>query len=107
MSSITIKNCHPDICKVLRRDGVRVRGNKYLTAAHILDQAGVLDHLLMIYERSDDKSLTGILDCVEKSINVGRIISGDKPDDKIKTASPSDTEPEEPSIVPKPLRFSS
>ncbi len=107
MSSITIKNCHPDICEVLRRDGVRVRGNKYLTAAYILDQAGVLDHLLMIYERSDDNSITGILNCVEKSIDVGRIISEDKPADKIKTASQSDTEPEKPSIAPKPLRFSS
>lgn len=101
MSSVTIKDCNPDIAKKLRDGGVSRRGSQWLEAADILDRAGILDHLLMIHKKSNNNDL---LDIITKSVEVGKIISGsspipDKPiEDKTTVKEPTTTQA-------KPLKF--
>ena len=75
MSRITIQGPSIEIVERLRSKGVSHLGNRYLTAAHILDKSGVIDHLITMYENGVHEQ-TSLLDMIEKSVEIGRIISG-------------------------------
>ena len=75
MSRITILDVETDIADRLRDKGVSHLGNKYLKAAHIIEKAGVIDHLITMYENGVHEQ-TSLLDMLEKSVEIGRIISG-------------------------------
>ena len=77
MSRITINNVDDDIADVLRQEGLSRLGPKYLKAAHILDQSGILQHLLLMYDNGQHEK-TSLLDIIEKAVGIGRIIEGDQ-----------------------------
>lgn len=97
MSRVTIQDVDSDIAERLRDKGVTYLGNKYLKAAYIMEQAGVIDHLITMYDNGIHQQ-TSLLDMIEKSVEIGRIISGHGFDSAIQvTPKPPAPEPiEEP-----------
>lgn len=80
-NKITIQRLDDDITDHLRKKGITKEANRFLRAAFILDQAGALDHLLLMYENGIHEK-TSLLDMIEKSVNIGRLIKGEPVSEK-------------------------
>ena len=74
MNKVTIQKVSDEITDYLRDNGVTSEGNKFLKAGHIMKQAGILEHLIMMYDNGQCDDLLGL---IEKSVSIGRIIKGD------------------------------
>lgn len=81
MAQVTIKNADDNVADRLRAEGFSRLGPKYLEAAHILDQCDILQHMLIMYSNANKPTdRTSLLNIVEKSVGIGRIIDGSEQD---------------------------
>ena len=75
-NKVTIQKVSDEIAEYLRDKGVTSEGNKFLKAGKILKDAGILEHLIMMHDNGLQDQV-GLLDLVEKSVSIGRIIKGE------------------------------
>ncbi len=96
MARITIKDVSEPLADHLRASGMSKRGNQYLRAAKILDDAELLDHLLVM---NDSGKHGGALDILEKLIGIGKVIAGET------VTIDADIQDPEPAREQKPVKF--
>ena len=101
MNKVTIQKVSDDIADCLRDHGVSSEGNKFLKAGKILKDAGILEHLIMMYDNQQHQD--GLLDLIEKSVSIGRIIKGELGTSTLPAAVAKEPEPEPEDNDPPPM----
>lgn len=95
MNKITIQKVPDKIADYLRHSGVSSEGNKFLKAGKIMKDAGILEHLIMMYDNQNPDT-EQLLELIEKSVSIGRIIRGESPKTPVQPVTKEpDPEPEE------------
>ncbi len=74
-NKVTIQKVSDELADCLRDNGVSSEGNKFLKAGKILKDAGILEHLIMMYDNQPPNN--NLLELIEKSVSIGRIIKGE------------------------------
>ncbi len=101
MNKFTIQKVPDDIAEHLRVKGVTREANRFLRAAKIMDEAGVLDHLILMHQNGIHQH-SSLLEMIEKAVNIGRLIKGDLVSDIPKASAPETPDPE-PENDPPPM----
>lgn len=74
-NKVTIQKVPDTTAEYLRSNGVTSEGNKLLKGGEILRVSGILDHLIMMYDKNMHEQV-GMLEMIEKAVSIGRIING-------------------------------
>ena len=100
-AKLTLLKVDDEIASYLRERGVSNEGNRFLEAAYILKQAGILDHLLLMHENKVHEQ-SNMLDMINKSVQIGWMLKGnfspeasltDSPVNQAVEPEPDDDEP--------------
>ena len=75
MSRLVIMGVSEELAQHIKDNGGATKqGNKYLQAAHLIDKAGLLDHLLAMKDHSNDS-----LNIIKKAVDIGYMLQGETP----------------------------